>query len=76
MLRVQWKQFCLVAVGRGCESTRYGEGGVMGAPCLKREGYGSTMCEEGGVMGAPCVKEGGIMGAPCVKERGLWEHHV
>ena len=48
----------------------------MGAPCLKREGYGSTMCEEGGVMGAPCVKEGGIMGAPCVKERGLWEHHV
>ena len=41
------------------------EGGVMGAPCIEREGlwehhvwrgrgYGSTMCEEG----------------------GLWEHHV
>ena len=50
MLRVQWKQFCLVAVGCGCENTRYGVGGVMGAPCV----------EQGGVMGAPCVKREGL----------------
>ena len=43
----------------------YEEGGVVGAPCVEREGYGSTMCEEGGFVGVPCVKR-----------EGLWEHHV
>ena len=68
--------------GIGYGNIGYEVGGVMGAPCGKREGLwehhvwrgrdcGSTMYGEGGIVGTR-YEVGGVMGAHQVWTRHMW----